>query len=97
MVATNALLVRSDGSVGLMASVLGYSTAPFLISAAVNVLLRSIITIWGVAGITLVCYFWAVKSASKLLEFNSKPNRRYLVLYPMYLFYAFFAAMLIIN
>ena len=29
VVSTNALLVRSDGSIGLMSSVLGYSTAPF--------------------------------------------------------------------
>ena len=97
MITVNAMMVNSLGSFGLMASILGYSCSPFILAQIANLLLRRYITIFGIAVITMLCYVWAVYSARNFLEYNSMPNKKMLVMYPVYLYFAYFTFVIILD
>ena len=91
IIGLNSSLCGCPGSIFLTASMLGYCLAPFLIAALINLLLRSVIMFIGVVLVTAVCYLWALKSSSMFATANCKPKRKWMVLYPIMLYYLFFA------
>ncbi len=90
MVTLNAKLVGVKYSLFFYVSVLGYSLAPFIIAAAINLFLGKLISRLGVLLVTAGCYLWAVKSVSVFFELTIKPTRKKLVLFPVFLYYCFF-------
>ena len=91
VVGVNATLVGSEGSIFMMISILGYCLAPFVVAAAVNYFLRRVIFFLGVSLVCGFCWFWAVKSASVFIAACCRRSRRILALYPIMLYYMFFA------
>lgn len=91
VVGVNSYLVGSEGSIFMMISILGYCLAPFVVAALVNWLLRRVIFFMGVAIVCAFCWFWAVKSASVFIAACCRRSRRMLALFPIMLYYMFFA------
>lgn len=97
VVGVNCYLVGGDGSIFMMISILGYCLAPFVIAALLNWLLRRFIFFLGIALISAFCWFWAVKSASVFIAASCRKTRRWLALYPIMLYYMFFAVFIALN
>ena len=97
IVTLNAKLVGVKYSLFFYTSVLGYSLSPFLIAAAVDLFLSSIISRLGVIIVTAVCYLWALRSVSVFFKLTIKPTRKNLVLYPIFLYFMFFGWFIILN
>jgi hypothetical protein len=91
VVGVNSYLVGSEGSIFMMVSILGYCLAPFVVAAVVNYFLRRILMFLGMAIVCAFCWFWAVKSASVFIASCCRRSRRMLALYPIMLYYMFFA------
>ena len=75
----------------MMVSILGYCLAPFVIAALINYLLRSLITFIGIAIVSGLAYFWAVKSAAGFIGSCCQPDKKYMTLFPVCIYYMFFA------
>ena len=84
-------MVGSEGSIFMMISILGYCLAPFVFAAMANYFLREYIFIAGVGAISAFCWFWSVKSAAGFIAACCRRSRRVLALYPIMLYYMFFA------
>ena len=97
IVTLNAKLVGVKFSVFFYVSALGYSLAPFLIAATVNLFLGSLITKMGVLIVTAFCYLWSLKSVSVFFQLSIKPTRKNLVFYPIIIYYLFFAWFVILE
>lgn len=91
IVGINAQMVGSEGSIFMMISILGYCLAPFVIASVVNYFLRKYIFMLGVSIVCGFSWFWAVKSASVFIAACCRRSRRALALYPIMLYYMFFA------
>jgi protein YIPF6 len=90
IIAVNSYLVGCPGSIFMTASMIGYCLAPFIVAAIVNLLLKKVITFLGVFIICWVCYFWCLKSTLVFAEAMAKPKRKWMVMYPIMLYYLFF-------
>ena len=97
LITVNAKLVGVKFSVFFYISALGYSLAPFIIAALCNLLIGKIVTRIGIFFITAFCYLWAIKSVGVFFELTLKPTRKYLVMYPIFLYYLFFAWFIILE
>lgn len=97
VIGVNSNLVGADSSVFMMMSILGYCLAPFVLAALANLMVRKYVGFMGIAGISGFCWFWAVKSASVFIAASCRRTRRWLALYPIMLYYMFFAIFIALN
>ena len=91
LVGLNTYLVSQFSSIFLMMSIMGYCLFPFVLASAVGFFFRKII---GFIGMSLVCtgaYLWAVISARAFLGEQVNQSRRNMAVYPVALYYLFFA------
>ena len=73
LVTINAKLIGVKYSIFFYICAMGYSLAPFIIAAAVNWTLSSIISRLGVLIVTGICYLWAIKSVSVFFQLTIRP------------------------
>ncbi len=97
VIGVNSYLVGTEGSIFMMISVLGYSLAPFAIAAVVNYFFRRFLMLIGMMGVCAFAWFWSVKSAAVFIASCARKTRRMLVLYPIMLYYMFFAFFIALN
>ena len=87
----NAKLVGVKHSIFYYLCVLGYSMAPFLIPALLNLILGKHLPRLFLLLASLFALIWAIKSVDVFFTLTLDPKKRFLVLYPVFLFYLFFA------
>ena len=93
----NTYLVSQVHSTLLMMSIIGYCLFPFVVAAFLNLVLRKILGFIGVVSSDQIAvasgfaYFWSLKSASLFLGNSINEKRKYMALYPLALYYLFFA------
>ena len=91
LVGLNTYLVSQFSSTFLMMSIMGYCLFPFVLASAIGFFFRRII---GFIGMSIICagaYLWAVVSARAFFGDQVKQERRNMVVYPVALYYLFFA------
>ena len=62
-----------------------------IIPAFLNAFIGGILTKVGVGAITAFAYLWCVRSVTVFFSLTLKPTRKYMALYPVFIFYLFFA------
>lgn len=97
LVTLNAKLIGLKFSGFFYVAVLGYCLTPMLIAALVNLLLGRFITRFGVLLVALACFAWCVRSASTFFYLTVDKSKPCMVMYPVILFYLFFAGFIILN
>jgi hypothetical protein len=96
LITLNAKLIGLQHSFFFYVCILGYSLAPMLIPALVNVLAGAIIGRLGVFIVAMVAYLWAVRSVAVFFSLTLSPDRKYMALYPVILYYLFFVAFIVL-
>lgn len=97
LVTINAKLVGVKFSIFFYISAMGYSLAPFIIAALCNLLIGKLVTRFGILLISAFCYLWAIKSVGVFFGLTILPTRKYLVMYPIFLYYLFFAWFIVLE
>ncbi len=97
LVTMNAKLVGVRYSFFFYSSALGYCLAPFIFAALANLFFGKIITRLGILLITGFCYLWCLRSITIFFQLTIIPSRKYLVLYPVCLYYLFFAWFIVLE
>lgn len=67
-----------------------------LIPALVNVFAGAIIGRLGVLVVAAFAYLWCVRSVTVFFSLTLRPDRRYMALYPVLLYYLFFVAFVVL-
>lgn len=78
-------------------SLAGYCLAPFILAALFALLLGGLLTRVGVLVVTGVCYVWALKAVSVFFQLTVRPSRKFMVLYPVCLYYLFFGWFIVLE
>ena len=97
MVTLNGKLIGLKFSFFFYVSVLCYCLAPMLLAAIISLLLGKYITRIGVAVVAVACLLWCVKSASTFFFLTVDKSKSCMVMYPVLLFYMFFAAFIALQ
>ena len=97
VVTLNAKLIGLKHSIFFYLSVMGYCLAPFLVAALISLLLSSFITRFGVMLASLACLGWSLRASSVFFSLTLDPRKRMMALYPLTLFYVFFAVVIALH
>jgi protein YIPF6 len=98
VVTINAQLVGGTISFFQSVCVLGYSIFPLTLSALVIGIIRIVINTWAWIDLIIIAvgFAWAIRTSSLFVSIYVKPERRFLALYPVFLFYVFLSWMILL-
>lgn len=98
VVTVNAQLVGGTISFFQSVCVLGYSIFPLTLSALVIGVVRIVIDTWAWIDLIIIAvgFVWSIRTSSLFVSIYVKPERRFLALYPVFLFYVFLAWMILL-
>lgn len=97
LVSINAKLTGVKYSIFFYACVIGYSLSPFLVAQIISILFENFITKIGVGVVTGLCYVWVMKSVDSLFSSTIPVKKHFLVMYPVALFFLFFAVLVALQ
>lgn len=98
IVTLNAQLLGGTISFFQSLCVLGYSTFPLTLAATAIGVLRMFVHTWMWVDLMFVSvgYLWAIRTSSVFMSLYVKPERSFLALYPVFLFYLFMSWLILL-
>lgn len=97
LVAINAKLTGVKFSIFFYACVIGYSLSPFLVAQVASILFEGVLTKVGTSIVTGICYIMVMKSVNSLFVSTLPEKKHFLVMYPVSLFFLFFAFIIVLQ